>query len=142
MALGKSPGLDGLTAELYRSCPFLADSLLHVWNHCRRHRKPLPWCISGGVIVLLHKSGPQDNLDNYRPITLLTCAYKIISKALTVRLRNVVSKVVGPQQTGFIPRRDIRTNILEAHLVFQWAKALRRNGAILFYDFRLRRTTC
>jgi hypothetical protein len=53
-----------------------------------------------------------------------------------VRLRNVVGKLVGPQQTGFIPRRDIRTNILEAHLVFQWAKALRRNGAILFYDFR------
>jgi exonuclease III len=136
MALGKAPGLDGLCIELYRECPFLLDSLLLVWESCLARSEPLPWCMRGGVVTLLHKKGPADQLDNYRPITLLTCAYKLVAKALTARLRPHVAKVVGPHQTGFIPRRDIRSNILEAHLALKAAKAQGVSGALLFFDFQ------
>lgn len=46
----------------------------------------LPLVINKGLIVLLHKGGPKDDLGNWLPITLLNVAYKIIAKALQKRL--------------------------------------------------------
>jgi hypothetical protein len=40
-----------------------------------------PKCITQGLITLIFKGGVKDGLNNWRPITLLTIAYKIFSKA-------------------------------------------------------------
>jgi hypothetical protein len=39
-------------------------------------------CITQGLITLIFKGGVKDDLNTWRPITLLTIAYRIFSKAL------------------------------------------------------------
>ena len=72
------------------------------------------------VITLLEKSGKNRLLvKNWRPISLLNCDYKILSKCIAQRLKTVISTIIHPNQTGFVKGRNnsdaIRTllNILD-----------------------------
>jgi hypothetical protein len=115
---GKSPGRTGLTAEFFQECPFLLRGLLWVWEDILESGN-IPSSFSGGVIALIYKKNDKEDLANYRPITLLNLDYKIIAKVYAERIKSVVSKVVGHNQRGFIPGRDIRANIIEAR-DWQW----------------------
>ena len=79
--------------------------------------------------------GAADTLDIYRPISVLPTAYKIVTKALAMRLAGLMSVIVPPNQTGFIKGRDIRTNILKAHLAKAFLadyKVVRQSTIIVF----------
>ena len=52
---------------------------------------------------------------NFRPISLVSSVYKILSKVLTNRLRNVVGNVVSTSQYAFIKGRKIMDGILIAN---------------------------
>jgi hypothetical protein len=81
----------------------LAKGQLELWRH------------NYGVIILIPKVKPAVNVKQFRPICLLNVIYKIITKALTIRLTSVIDKVISPYQTAFIPGR----NILEGVVILQ-----------------------
>ena len=55
-----------------------------------------------GVISLLYKDkGHRDDIDNYRPITVLTTLYKILSRAIALRLGDVIHHLVDNSQAAF-----------------------------------------
>ena len=135
MQVDRAPGVDGFTVNLYQKCPVLLESLLKVWQTAVRVRR-LPPEMRIGIITLLPKQGDLESLNNWRPITLLSTDYKIFAKVLSLRLAAVVREVVGVNQTGFIPGRNIHTNVLEARLVHELGIREKKNGAIVFYDFQ------
>ena len=49
-------------------------------------------------------------LKNWRPITLLTTDYKILTRALANRLKSVLHLIIHPNQTACIPNRTINDN--------------------------------
>ncbi|KAM1587593.1 hypothetical protein ACFX10_026729 [Malus domestica] len=53
----------------------------------------------------------------YRPIALCNVIYKILAKVLTNRLKVVMSKVIGDNQSAFIAGKQIQDNILVVHEV-------------------------
>ena len=61
-----------------------------------------------GVITLIEKEG-KDNLHikNYRPITLLNVDYKILSKVLAKRIKEVLGEIIHFDQVGYIQTRNI-----------------------------------
>lgn len=131
-----APGPDGLRVELYKLHPCLLKPIVEVWDYCSATKSPLPRTLVGGAISLLHKKGPRDDLDNYRPITLQPVALKAIAGAYTQRLNNVIKLVVGPNQTGFIPGRDIRSNIYDVLLGYEACKRDNISGAMVFIDLK------
>ena len=96
-----------------------------------------------GRIVLLHKKDDRADLGNYRPITLLNCGYKLLAKALALRLGAALASVIGPQQTAFVPSRSITDNILDHLAVVEDCETRLAAGedpstcsaAIAFIDF-------
>jgi len=65
-----------------------------------------------GFITLLCKdTSHADNLNNWRPVSLLNVDYKIISKSFANRLRQVLSDVVNIDQTCSVPGRSIVDNV-------------------------------
>jgi len=131
---GKSPGSTGLTAEFYQLCPFVLEGLLWVWEDILESGA-IPSTFSNGVISLVYKKNDHESLGNYRPITLLNLDYKIIAKVYAERLKKEIASVVGKNQRGFIPGRDIRANIIEARLALDIAKQRKMDGAMLLFDF-------
>ena len=61
----------------------LVDPLLATWQEATQYRA-LPRQINEGLIKLIHKKGDKEVLGNWRPIAMLTCAYKIFAKAIAL----------------------------------------------------------
>ena len=88
-----------------------------------------------GVITLIPKPGKDHSSpSHYRPITLLNCDYKIISKGISNRLTSVLHSLIGNEQNGFIKGKYIGHNI---RLLFDFIDCMHHNddpGTLLSLD--------
>ena len=112
LANDKAPGTDGLSANFYKAFwqelkPFFMRALKEI-----AAKGELTTSQKRGIITLLPKPGKDlSSVKNWRPITLLNTDYKIISTAITNRLKTVVSDIIHANQTGFMNERFIGENI-------------------------------
>lgn len=74
-------------------------------------------------------------ISDFRPISLISCYYKIIAKMLTERIKVYMSKLVSETQTAFIHGRQITYGILIANELVSWAKREKRQLLLLKADF-------
>ncbi|KAJ4933762.1 hypothetical protein JOQ06_006573, partial [Pogonophryne albipinna] len=63
------------------------------------------------VLTLLPKKGDLQEIKNWRPVSLLCTDYKLLSRALSSRLRKVMDQVVDRTQTYCVPGRSIVDNV-------------------------------
>ena len=117
----KSPGVDGLSTNFYKHFwPLFSDKLLFVYNYAFDSG-----CLSvsqrRGIISLVFKKGDRTLLKNWRPITLLTTDYKILTKALANRLQRVMPLIVHTDQTASVKGRTINDNVRLLHDVIYYA---------------------
>lgn len=111
MENNKSPGIDGLSTNFYKFFwPLFGSQLTAVFNYAFQHGS-LSVTQRRGVITLVFKKGDRTKLKNWRPITLLTTDYKILTKALANRLKSVLHLLIHPDQTACIPNRTINDNV-------------------------------
>ena len=65
-----------------------------------------------GLITLIPKKDKDPlKLKNWRPLTLLNQDYKLVSKAIAARIKVHLTKIIDPDQIGFVPGRYIGENI-------------------------------
>ena len=64
--------------------------------------------INDGLITLIPKVGSPEIVNDYRPITLLNCCLKLITKILANRLPKVILQIIDRNQYGFIKGRTIQ----------------------------------
>ena len=111
MENNKSPGLDGLSTNFYKHFwSLLRTKLTHIYSYAyeQGHLSLSQQC---GVITLLLKKGDGTKLQNWCPITLLNTDYKILTKALSNRLKQVLPSIIHTDQTACIPGRTINDNL-------------------------------
>ncbi|CAI5949992.1 unnamed protein product [Closterium sp. NIES-65] len=105
MADNKSPGLDGLPKELFEMHGDLLGGSFMALVKDFTTSATLPTDIKAAVTILLHKKGEKDQLNNYRPITLLNFTYKVLARVVADRIKTVLHRVISPEQYGFLPGR-------------------------------------
>ena len=85
-----------------------------------------------GLIVLIPKKTKCiKHLNDIQPIPLLNSDYKIYSSTLNFRIRPLLSTLIHPDQTGYVPKRNILENIIALDLVKFWQP----NAFIALIDF-------
>ena len=103
LKLKNATGIDGLPARLFKdSAVVIADRVTHLVNLSIKSGKvPSEW--KQAKVVPLFKSGNKDDLDNYRPISILPILSKILEKAVFHKLHTYRSKnsLLSPYQSGF-----------------------------------------
>ena len=62
-----------------------------------------------GMVKLIPKKGDCSRIEDWRPITLLSCGYKILSGVVAARLEKNLSKLIGRAQKGFLKHKNINT---------------------------------
>lgn len=111
MENNKSPGIDGLSTNFYKFFWTLFGSeLTAVYNYAFL-QGTLSVTQCRGIITLVFKKGDHTKLQNWRPITLLTTDYKILTKTLANRLKSVLHLIINPDQIACIPNRTINDNV-------------------------------
>eukprot|EP00798_Chlamydomonas_sp_ICE-L_P004299 gene4299-biopygen22027 len=132
---GKSPGPDGIPIELYRT---FADSFTPLL--CRLYsamgtKGLLPPEFLEGSLIILGKGEDKLDAGNYRPITLVNTDYRILAKVLANRLGPVMNRIISPEQSAFLPCRQIGDAILFLQLLPELLKAQNKSGVLAFLDF-------
>jgi len=87
------------------------------------------------IIALVPKVKDPVTLDQYRPISLVGAIYKIISKVLAGRIRNVISSVIDDCQSTFFKERGILDSVLMANEVVEDIRRSGGSGLCLKVDF-------
>lgn len=136
MPNNKTPGLDGLTAEFYKMFwsklgQIYTDAIMFIkqsgsmWLSARR-----------GIITLIPKKNKDTNLlTNWRPLTMLTCDYKILAKAIALRMQSVLDYLINPDQTGYMKGRNIVENIVKVKEIVQYTHNTHTPAVVMTLDF-------
>jgi hypothetical protein len=110
----KAPGPDGFPACFYQKAWDIVGGTM--WNFVDKVWKN-PSVISEvnhTDICLIPKVTQPDHVKQFRPISLCNTNYKIVSKVVVERLKECITDLVSPFQTGFVPGRNIHENIVVA----------------------------
>jgi len=91
----KSLGPDGITFGFIKQFWLDAkDDFMRFMSEFHRNSR-LPKGVNSTFIALIPKVGSPQRLNDFRPISLVGCLYKVLAKVLAIRLRGVISSVVS-----------------------------------------------
>jgi len=112
----KSPGPDGWTIEFYITFfDILADDLLKIVELCRQSGR-LSMAIKSTFIALIPKADHPSTFNDFRPISLCNCLYKIISKIIANRLKPILSRHISSEQFAFLDHCQIHERYLQTKI--------------------------
>nr|KYP69874.1 Retrovirus-related Pol polyprotein LINE-1 [Cajanus cajan] len=108
----KAPGPDGLQAVFFKSQWDIVGNAVCKLIHEIEAVPSRVADINETLIVLVPKTENVSSLKQMWPISLCNVSYKILTKVLANRLRQVMEKLVHPNQCSFIPNRQSKDNII------------------------------
>jgi len=127
-------GMDGLSNCFIKKFWHILRKPLHRYTvHCVR-TGTLSRSFRTASIKLIPKKGDCTRLKNWRPISLLSCLYKVISTALNNRLKTVSSTIFSRSQKGFTKDRYIQEVLINVIEMVAHCKEYNIPGAILSID--------
>jgi hypothetical protein len=86
------------------------------------------------VIKLIPKKGDLTKIGNWRPISLLSNFYKLVSRAINMRLQKVVDRVLSRAQKGFTRSRQIQEVIINCMETMDYCKKHGIKGVLASID--------
>ena len=132
---GKAAGPDGITGELLKSCgDETCKTLADLFTRCLKQRSiPTSW--KNAKVIILYKKGDQEDLQNYRPISLLSIIYKLLTKIITKRLEATLDYAQPTEQAGFRSGYSTADNIQIVQQVIERCGEYEIPLCLAFIDF-------
>jgi exonuclease III len=129
-----APGIDGLSnAFIKKYWQFFRVPLLNYATECF-NKKRLTQNFRSASIKLIPKKGDHAQLKNWRPISLLSNMYKIISRAINNRLNKVVNRIFSRAQKGFNNHRYTQECLINVIETIAHCNHSSINGAVVAVD--------
>ncbi|KAJ0445231.1 putative RNA-directed DNA polymerase [Helianthus annuus] len=130
----RAPGPDGINFNfIKRWWEFLQHDFMNLFTHFHDNATLSLGCMSSFLALIPKKNDPV-GLNDYRPISLVGCINKIISKVLINRLKPVIQSLVSEEQTAFLSGRSILDGALILNELIPWMKRFKRPGMIFKVD--------
>ena len=76
--------------------------------------KKIPPRLNKTLIALIPKQLGLESISHFRHISLCNTLYKIVSKILVLRLKNLMPNLISPSQTAFVAGRRGANNVIVA----------------------------
>lgn len=121
MHADKSPGPDGMSPDFYHKFwPTVGGDVI------RMVKTFFETGVFGeqytDTIVLVPKKENPQHMTDLSPISLCNVRYKIASKVLANRLKDVIDLIISEEQSAFIPGRIISDNIMISFKIMHYMK--------------------
>jgi hypothetical protein len=129
-----APGIDGMSNVFIRKFwDYIRVPLLRYCNCCY-NKGNLTSNFKGASIKLIPKKGELSDLKNWRPISLLSNLYKLVSRAINNRLNKVLNRICSRSQKGFNNKRFTQECLINVIESISYCKNNNINGAIVAVD--------
>ncbi|KAM1727381.1 hypothetical protein ACFX12_018028 [Malus domestica] len=113
----KALGPDGYPAAFFQNFWELCSSdILCLITECFK-KGSIPDGLGSTLITFIPKVDGLQDISQFRPISLCSTLYKVVTKILVNRLRPIMKSIINPNQVSFIPGRHITDNIIIAQEV-------------------------
>nr|GFA93888.1 RNA-directed DNA polymerase, eukaryota [Tanacetum cinerariifolium] len=103
----KSSGPDGYTFEFFRRYWRFIGFGFCLAVECFFESGSFPKGSNSSFIALIPKVTDAKFVTDFRPISLIVCVYKVVTKILANRLATVISDLVSDIQSAFVASRQI-----------------------------------
>ena len=136
--LNKACGYDHISPFLLKTAVHvIAYPLSIILNHCIS-LGVFPNQLKVAKVIPIHKSGPSNDLQNYRPISLLSSLSKIFEKVILRRLVSFLERhdLIIPSQFGFRHKHSTIHPILDLLTECYQNIEKKRFSALIFRDIR------
>ncbi|XP_071712466.1 uncharacterized protein [Rutidosis leptorrhynchoides] len=131
----KAPGPDGFNLGFFKKFwPTIKESVIDAVSGFWANGEFSRGCNASFVTLVLKKLDPL-HFGEFRPISLINSYYKIIAKLLSIRLRKIIHKLIGGEQSAFLKGRYILDGALIANEVVDYLHHKRQKGVIFKVDF-------
>ena len=128
----ESPRYIGIETVIFKdSANELCSALTDLFNHCIKDSKiPEDWKISYVTPVYKGK-GSKSELENYRPISIISPIAKIFEKLIAENISDYFEseKIIKSAQYGF--RRNLSCETALNSMVSKWKKGLESNQFVV-----------
>ena len=136
MKNNKVPGLDGFTAEFYKMFWLKIKILITRAIQIYFQKGELSPNLRRGIVTCLPKGNkPRELLKNWRPLSMLPVIYKLISSALSNRLKPLLPSLIPPTQTGFIDGRFMGDSTRLIYDLLKITEDKQIPGLLMLIDF-------
>lgn len=110
-----STGWDGISSYFLKlGINTMVSPITWICNLCLCMGK-FPDALKKSIISPIHKAGERENIENYRPISLLPTLAKILEKIINKRLKGFLEKnnILSSNQHGFRERKSTNDAMLQ-----------------------------
>ncbi|CAG4949079.1 unnamed protein product [Colias eurytheme] len=131
----KAPGEDGIANEILKKClDYIISDITNIYNDILT-KETIPQQWTSSTIILLHKKGDRAEINNYRPISLISNLYKIFAKVILNRISSKLDENQPREQAGF--RSDFSTmdHIHVVKQIIQKSNEYRKTYYLAFVDY-------
>lgn len=102
MKKNMAPGPDSFLIEFFQiGWDFMKPEIMYMFHEFHGERLDIQR-LNYGVITLLPKIKDAFRIQQFRPICLLNCLYKLVTKVLTIRLNLVIHRLISLHQNAFM----------------------------------------
>ena len=88
------------------------------------------------MVITLPKKGNLQQCHNYRTISLINHASKVMLKILLIRLKPQAEKIIAEEQAGFRPRRSATEQIFNLRILCERYLQHQQDLFHVFVDFK------
>ncbi|GJS88794.1 RNA-directed DNA polymerase, eukaryota [Tanacetum coccineum] len=131
----KSPGPDGYTFEFFRKYwRFVGPDFCAAVEQFFENGS-FPKGCNSSFITLIPKVTDAKFVTDFRPISLIGCVYKVVTKVLAIRLATVISDLVSDTQSAFVANRQILDGPFILNELLTWCKKKKKQVMFFKVDF-------
>jgi hypothetical protein len=110
-----APGPDGLSFVFYQSFwDMIKQDLMAMLEEFRRGQLDL-YRLNFALITIIPKEKDARTMNKYMPISLLNCSYMIFTKVLTIRIIQVIDRLINSKENAFIRGIYILKSVVTTH---------------------------
>ena len=138
MDINKATGTDMIGPRLLKlAAPYIVGEVTFICNHSINNSIfPAKW--KEAKVTPLHKSGPYDDVNNYRPISILPILSKVLEKHVHDSLSEYLQEfsLLHKTQSGFRTQHSCETALI--NMIDSWLNAMDKGKIIgvVLVDFK------